>query len=76
KPKENIYVLNMVIGVILASIAFTSFPENYSIQKLLALVFGLSGASAIFVKSKMKKAMIPKVMLSVSIIASFILLLI
>ncbi|MDN6195697.1 MAG: hypothetical protein L0I93_04330, partial [Atopostipes suicloacalis] len=59
----------------LAFIAYTSFPSNYSIQKLLAFLFGLSGVSALFVKSKVRPTIIPKIMLTVSIVGAFVLLL-
>lgn len=71
---NNVYLMNMSLAIFLTFIAFTSFPSNYIGRKLLAVIFGLSGASALFVKSKTNQALIPKLMLSISILGSFILL--
>lgn len=75
EAQESIYLINMVIGILLAFIAFSSFPSNYTGQRFLALIFGLTGASAIFVKETVEQEMIPKIMLSISIFANFALLL-
>lgn len=74
-PSEKIYLLNLVIGALLAVIAYTSFPSNYLFQKFLAFLFGLIGVSALFVRSKVKQALIAKVMLTISIVGAFVLLL-
>lgn len=74
--KRYVYILNMVFGFLLTYIAYSSLPSNYIVQKGIALIFGLSGASSIFVKERTNHPLIPKVMLSVSIIGNLILLLI
>lgn len=74
-PSEKIYLLNLVIGGVLAVIAYTSFPSNYIFQKILAVLFGLSGVSALFVRNKSRQPLIAKIMLSLSILGAFALLL-
>lgn len=74
--KDIVYIINMVLAIIIAFIAFSSLPTNYTIQKIIVLILGLSGASSIFVKERTNQPMIPKAMLTVSIIGNIILLLV
>ena len=76
KSNNTIFIINMLLGMILAFIAFTSMPTNFTVQRILAIIFGVIAALAIVVKSKTKKNIIgSKLLLSVSIIGSFLLLL-
>lgn len=72
--KSSFYYLNLAIALVLAFIAFTSFPSNDTILKLLAVVFALIGLAAIYFKSTSDQPMLPKIMLTISILASFALL--
>lgn len=72
--KTKYLIINMLISSVLAFIAFSSFPSNYVIRKLMAIIFGLIGASSLFIKATTDQSLIPKIMLTFSIVASFILL--
>lgn len=73
--KNNIYIVNMIFGVILAYMAFTSLPTNSVGQRTLALAFGVIAFSALALKVKTEtNIMLNKIMLTVSIVGSFLLL--
>ncbi|NMA48288.1 MAG: hypothetical protein GX947_00720 [Tissierellia bacterium] len=58
KSNNTIFIINMLLGMILAFIAFTSMPTNFTVQRILAIIFGVIAALAIVVKSKTKKILL------------------
>ena len=73
-PENTVYSINLGIGLILTFIAYTSFPSNETTLKMLAIIFGVIGIAAIYLKSVSDQPLLPKVLLSFSIIANFVLL--
>lgn len=70
--KNGIFIINMVFGIILSYMVFTSLPTNFTNQRILAIVLGLIAAIAVVLKLKSEKfIMASKIMLSVSIIGGF-----
>ena len=72
--KSRVYYVNLAIGLVLAFIAFTSFPSNDILLKLLAVISALIGIGAIYYQSISDQPLLSKLMLSFSILFSFILL--
>ncbi len=69
----NIYIINLVLALILAYMAFTSLPANFTFRKILAIVFTLLAILAFLIKDKTKdNVIISKTMITISIVANMI----
>lgn len=74
--KNIIFVVNMLLGVFLAYLAFTSLPTNYTGQRVLAIAWGIIAILGIILKlADRKLVMASKMMLSIAIIGSLVQLL-
>lgn len=75
KTNNGIFLVNMLLGIILAYLAFTSFPSNYTGQRSIALVFGIVAVLALILKFTNRKFIfVSKIMLTVTIIGTLVLL--
>lgn len=73
---NGIFMINMIFSLALAFFAFSAFPTNYVFQKTLAIIVGVIAIVAVVVKfSNDKFLMLSKVILSITMITSLILLL-
>lgn len=73
KSNNGIFIINMLFGIVLSYLAFTSFPSNYTGQRSLALVFGLVAVLALVLKFTNRKFIfVSKVMLTVTIIGTLV----
>lgn len=70
---NNIYILNMLFSFVLSFVAFTSLPTNEETLRILAISMAFISALAVFLKVSNKRfAMLSKLMLTFSIIGSFV----
>lgn len=70
ESKLGIFIANMALALILAVIAFTSFPSNFVARKVIAVLFGALSIIALLVKTKFKQSnQASKIMLSIAVIA-------
>lgn len=75
KNNNLIFGINLLMGLILAFLVYTSLPSNFIVQKALAIIFAIIAVLAVIVKQKSRQALITsKVMLTISVIGSSILL--
>lgn len=73
KSNNGIFIINMLFGIVLSYLAFTSLPSNYTGQRSLALVFGLVAVLALVLKFTNRKFIfVSKVMLTVTIIGTLV----
>lgn len=73
KARNGIYILNMLIGLLLAYIVYTSLPENFEMQKNIALGIASMSIIGLILKSINRNfAYISKILLSISIVGGFI----
>lgn len=76
KATNTIFIINILFGILLAYVAYTSFPTNYTMQRTIAI--GLGGASIlgmILNLSNEKFIVASKVMISLSVFGSLLLML-
>ncbi len=79
KSKNNniVFIGNMLLGVLVSIMLFTSLPSNYISQKVIAAAWGVIAVLAILVRSKPQQSgTVSKLMLTVSIIGGLAQLLI
>lgn len=70
---NGIFILNVVIGITLSFLIFTSLPTNYTNQKYLSLIWGALAILAIIIKSvNIKNLTVSKIMLTVSLFGGLI----
>lgn len=73
KSKNSIFIINMIFGILLSYLVFTSLPINYSSQRILAITLGVISILAMVIKLKSQKyILVSRVMLSVAIISSLV----
>lgn len=73
---NGIFILNMLVGILLAYLAFTALPANYTGQKVLAIAWGVIAVVAVVLKMTNEKLVtISKVLLSIAIIGGLVQLL-
>ena len=72
KSMNSIFIMNVALGIILAVIAYTSLPTNYTGQRILSITLGVLAILAVFVKLKNTNLLTSKIILSVSVIGGFI----
>lgn len=74
--KNNIFIINMLLGLLLSYLAYTSLPSNFIEQKILAIAWGIISVLALVVKLSSRKFIVAsKVMLTVAILGSLVQLL-
>lgn len=72
-----ILIWNTVLGIIISYLVYTSLPSNYTVQKVLALVWGITAIVAFILELRNKETLIlSKIMLTVSVVGGIIHLLI
>ncbi len=75
KETNTIFIINMLFGVLLAYMAYTSFPTNFTMQRILVIGLGILSILGILLKFNSEKfIVVSKVMLSVSIFGSLVLM--
>ncbi len=75
KSKNSIFILNMLLAIVIAYIAYTSQAENFLLEKNIALGIGSISILALILKLfKEKYSFISKILLTISILGGFILL--
>ncbi|ARF16954.1 hypothetical protein [Sporosarcina ureae] len=75
KSNNSIIIINMLFGLLLSYLAFTSFPTNFTLQKTLAIVMGIVAILAVIIKFRSEELVIlSKISLSISIAVSLALL--
>lgn len=67
-----VFILNMLFGIIISYLVFTSLPSNYSLQRIMAILIGLISILAMIVRVKDISSMVAKIMLSISVIGGLI----
>lgn len=71
ETNNGIFIINMLLGVLLSYMAFSSLPTNFTGQRTLAIVWGVIAVVAIVLKlTSSKFIMVSKVLLTVSIVGS------
>lgn len=64
----GIRVMNTVLGLIIAYIAFTSFPEGETIRKSIAAALGISAACGLAISFVKREALGGRVLLTISVL--------
>lgn len=72
KSNQKYFMINMALGILIALLAFTSVPSNYTAQRILTLALGLLGILGYYMYSKGKNELLAKILLSISVIGSAI----
>ena len=73
KYSNMIFILNMIFALFLSYISYTSFPSNYYGQKIISIFWAIMAIVGVITRSKTKQNLtINKIILSISIIGSFI----
>ncbi len=73
KSSNGIFIINMLFVILLAYIAYTALPENYTIQKSIAIFWASFAVLAVVLKLITgKSSVVSRVILSLSIIGSFL----
>lgn len=68
KDRNNgVFIFNIILALIIAYMGYTSFPSNFSTEKMLSIILGLLGLISL-IPYYMKKILISKIILSVSLI--------
>ena len=77
KAENLIFYMNILFGLILMFMAYSSQPNNYIVQKILVAVWGLLAALSVILKFKASESTtIGKVMITIAIVGSFVQLLV
>lgn len=72
KHYNLIFIINMLFGILLSYLAYTSLPSNYIGQRILAGSWMIIAILAMLMKSKMRGSeFISKMMLTISIVGGF-----
>lgn len=75
KATNTIFIINMLFGILLAYMAYTSFPTNFTMQRTVAIVLGVLPILGSLIKLTSEKYIIvSKVMISLSIFGSILLM--
>ena len=75
KATNTIFIINMLFGILLAYMAYTSFATNFTMQRMLAIGLGLASLLGMILKfSNEKYILVGKVMISLSIFGSILLM--
>ena len=75
--KRGAIIGNTVLGVIVSYMTFTSLPSNYTVQRGLALVWGIIALIAIMLDLRSKGTfLVSKIMLTISVVGGIVQLLI
>lgn len=75
KTNNSIIIINMLFGLLLSYLAFTSFPTNFTIQRTLAIVMGIVAVLAVVMKFRSEELVfLSKIAFSISIVVSLALL--
>lgn len=73
KSKNIIFIINMLFGLFLSYLVYSSLPMNYTGQKILAIALGAISVLALALKLKDEKyILISKIMFSVSIVGGLL----
>lgn len=73
RNKKSIFIINMLIGLVLSWIVYSSLPSNYMIWRSIAVLIGLSGIIGFFLKLKNNKYnLLSKLMISISVLGGLI----
>lgn len=73
KNSHFVFMANVLLSLVLAFIAYSSLPSNFTMQRVIAVITGLIAISAIGIRLKTKENfIISKLMLTISIIAGLI----
>ncbi|MBD7908139.1 hypothetical protein [Sporosarcina gallistercoris] len=64
----GIRVLNTVLGLIIAYITFTSFPEGETIRKSIAAALGISAVVGLAISLMQRKALVGRLLLTLSVL--------
>ena len=73
EAKNGIFILNMLLGVVLSYMAFSALPMNFTGQRTLAIVWGVSAVAGMVLKlTGGKFIMLSKILLTVSIVGSLV----
>lgn len=75
ETKNSIFSINMLFGIVLSYLAYTSFPTNFMGLRISAIGLGVISVLAMGLKLNNKRNIVlSKIMLSASIALSFLLL--
>ena len=75
KATNTIFIINMLFGILLAYMAYTSFPTNYNMERIVAIVLGIAPILGVILKiNNEKNSVMGKVMISLSIFGSILLM--
>ncbi|WP_210469940.1 hypothetical protein [Sporosarcina sp. 6E9] len=70
---NSIFIINMLLGILLAYLAFTALPTNDTGQRALAIVWGVLAVFAVVLKLTIPKFMTKsKILLSIAIIVGLV----
>ncbi len=69
----NVYIINVALGLILAYMAFTALPANFTARRTLAIALGVLAIIALLIKDRTKdNSLISKTLLTIAIVGSMI----
>ena len=73
KATNTIFIINILFGILLAYMAYTSFATNFTMQRTIAIALGLAPILGVILKFNNEKyILVSKVMISVSILGSLL----
>lgn len=73
KSSNGIFIINMLFVIFLTYLAYTALPTNYTIQKSIAIFWASFAVLAVVLKLITgKSSVVSRVILSLSIIGSFL----
>lgn len=68
-----VYLGNVILAIIVAAMSYTSFPENYSVARFIALILGLLSLLGLVLRYKdEKEETMSKILVSISLILGII----
>ncbi len=68
-----IFIINMLLGVLLAYLAFSALPTNFTGQRTVAIVWGVLAVAGMALKLATNKfIMLSKILLTVAIVGSLV----
>lgn len=71
--KNNIFIMNMLLALVLSYISYTSFPTNFTGQRIIAVVLAIIAVVGLVIKfTKEDFIHASKIMLSIAVFGSLI----
>ena len=73
---NSIFIMNVLLGITLSFITYTSLPSNFALERILAATWGIISIFSAVIKLRTKEySLVSKLMISVAIVGSIVQLL-